>query len=47
MGCQKNMGEDDMLESKLLLNVSGREMICLLSMPWRRNAISELSALVN
>lgn len=31
MGCHKNVGEDDILEPKLLLNVICREMICLLS----------------
>lgn len=46
MGCHKNVEEDDILEPKLLLNVIQREMVCLLSVPWRRDAITELSALV-
>lgn len=46
MGCHKNMRKDDILEPKLLLNVIGREMICLPPVPWRRYVIAELSALV-
>lgn len=40
-GLHKNRGKADISEPKLLRSVTGREMICLLFLPWRRDAVTE------